>query len=233
MAESFRRTRFRSVPALLVAKMRMVSFHGVRRISRRHMRQGLTMPPSSPRTTRTRSSDSSRELRTGSPAPEEHGQRPGDRDMFSQNRSEALDFDAVFALARPAGHAMSIPFAFPGPTNSPLSGLHCAGATIDDHGRLSNRSTVRALGWEPGQHVVFGGDHRMIVVGCARRSRWSVSRSGYLRVPAASRHRCNVNPGDRFLVAADTDRDLLAVVPSAVLGAALWAHLSDIWRLPS
>lgn len=191
------------------------------------------MPPSSPRIPRTRSSESSSELRVGSPASEEPGQCARDRDTHSQDVSETLDFDVVYTPARPGGNVMGIPFAFPGPIDSPLSDLHCAGATIDDHGRLSNRSTVRALGWEPGQHVVFGGDHRMIVVGCARQSRSSVSRTGYLRVPAASRHRCNVNPGDRFLLAADTDRDLLAVVPSAVLGAALWAHLSDIWRLPS
>ena len=48
-----------------------------------------------------------------------------------------------------------------------------------------------------------------------------VTGRGFLRLPAALRHRCGLTPGDRVVLAADPDRSRLAIYTPAALDAAL------------
>ncbi|WP_157107698.1 AbrB/MazE/SpoVT family DNA-binding domain-containing protein [Nocardia amikacinitolerans] len=118
-------------------------------------------------------------------------------------------------------------------SDTPIGQLHCAAGTIDDHGRLSDRSALKHLGWLAGQRISFQGDHQFIVAQPARHARWSIGRTGYLFIPAAFRHRCNINPGDRVMIAAAPAHDLLLVMPAAVVAAVLWAYRPEVWLKPA
>lgn len=160
---------------------------------------------------------------------------PDSRDAQSPSGSTAgnaasLQFNELYRASSRLTESLDVPFAFPGVIDNPIGALHCASTTINDHGRLSDRSSLKALRWAPGQFVSFDGDHRIVVARCARQSRWAVGRAGYLRIPSANRHRCNLNPGDRALIAADLSRDILVVLPIAVVATALWNYLSDAWQ---
>ncbi|MFX0577109.1 AbrB/MazE/SpoVT family DNA-binding domain-containing protein [Nocardia nepalensis] len=149
-----------------------------------------------------------------------------------------LGFDELFPTGTrrgaPGRHdGREVPFAFPGVVEAtPIGELFCAAGTIDDHGRVSDRSALKHLAWYAGQALGFEGDDQFVVVRWLRQGRWSVGRSGYLLIPAAFRHRCNLDPGDRVLLAASRDNDLLVVVPPAVMAAALWAYRPQTWQKP-
>ncbi|WP_433678834.1 hypothetical protein [Nocardia sp. CA-119907] len=151
----------------------------------------------------------------------------------SGSDSIGFGFDQLYGSSNRVAEPLEIPFAFPGIADNPIGALHCATTTIDDHGRLSDRSTLKALKWTAGQNVSFDGDHRMVIARCVRQSRWTVGRNGYLRLPAASRHRCNLNPGDRALIAADLTRDIAVILPIPVVAAALWNYLPEPWQRAS
>ncbi|MET8776971.1 hypothetical protein ABZV58_18370 [Nocardia sp. NPDC004654] len=145
-------------------------------------------------------------------------------------------FDELFAAAprRTGPHRFAgIPFAFPGSvTDTPIGQLHCAAGTIDDHGRLSDRSALKHLGWLVGQQISFQGDHQFIIAQPELHARWSIGRTGYLFIPAAFRHPCNISPADRVMIAAAPAHDILLVIPSAVVAAVLWAYRPEVWQKP-
>lgn len=61
----------------------------------------------------------------------------------------------------------------------------------------------------------------MLTVCPDRHGDCQVTGQGYLRLPAALRHRCGLVAGDRVLLAADVDRCRLVIYPPAVLDQAL------------
>ena len=88
---------------------------------------------------------------------------------------------------------------------------------IDTWGVVSNRDTIQALRWAPGdrlQIALIGGS----VV--AHRDPAGVFEMGvkpYLVLPATVRHRSGVCPGERVLVAADPHHDVLVIHPLTAL----------------
>ncbi|WP_280274282.1 hypothetical protein [Nocardia wallacei] len=147
------------------------------------------------------------------------------------NSHVGITFVGLYAARRDATPAKPIPFAFPGVVASvgPIHGVHLAISAIDGHGRLSDRSGVRALGWFAGQPVTFDADYRMVVVRPNSRGRWSVSRKGYLRVPAEYRHRCNLSLHGRVLMVADPEQEQLVILPIPIVTAALRHLLPEAW----
>lgn len=174
--------------------------------------------------------DNSASAANGFNLPSPAGQRAQPPSESAASSAANLQFDQLYRASNRLAESLDVPFAFPGVIDNPIGALHCASTTINDHGRLSDRSSLKALGWAPGQFVSFHGDHRVVVARCARQSRWAVGRTGYLRIPSANRHRCNLNPGDRALIAADLTRDILVVLPIAIVATALWNYLPDPWQ---
>ncbi len=77
-------------------------------------------------------------------------------------------------LGRREGH--QIPFAFPGVVEAtPIGELYCAAGTIDDHGRVSDRSALKHLTWDAGQALGFDGDDQFTA---ARRVDRAARRCG-------------------------------------------------------
>ncbi|WP_280301451.1 hypothetical protein [Nocardia abscessus] len=125
--------------------------------------------------------------------------------------------------------ALAPHFAFPeGPDEAPIAALHCSVTSINRRGRLSAKSLLGLLGWGPGQRFVFEVDQTLVKV---RRSGvgWPLGNDGFLVLPADVRNRSNINAGDRILMAASLQHDLLVVYPPKALTAALWACYPNLW----
>jgi hypothetical protein len=124
----------------------------------------------------------------------------------------------------------SIPFEFPRSVMpARLGQICCATGKIDDHGRISDRSAVRALKWASGQHLCYESDGLSILVRPTGDSRWAIGRAGYLKLPAEYRNVCNLVTGDQVVIIAMPDHEQLVVLPVAVVAAALWSYRPKMW----
>lgn len=90
----------------------------------------------------------------------------------------------------------------------PRSSSYYVITTIDQRGRLADRSPLRVLRRPPDHRVTVSVATYVAVVARAGGSS-AVTRQGHLRFPAAIRHACRLTAGDRLLVAAHPDRDVL------------------------
>jgi bifunctional DNA-binding transcriptional regulator/antitoxin component of YhaV-PrlF toxin-antitoxin module len=91
-------------------------------------------------------------------------------------------------------------------------------SALDDRGRLADRVVMQALGWTAGLRLNIGEQAGVLTVLAAPEGAYQVTNQGYLRLPAALRHRCGLQAGDRVLLATDPDRSQLAIYPPAALG---------------
>lgn len=89
--------------------------------------------------------------------------------------------------------------------------------TMDDRGRLADRTMVRSLGWGPRTAVTVTvlPDAGIVIVEAGGAT--MLTSGGFLRLSANNRHACRLRPGDRLLlVACPAERFLLAYTPYAV-----------------
>jgi hypothetical protein len=95
---------------------------------------------------------------------------------------------------------------------------------MDLHGRLADRSPIRAAGWPPGQPITISvtRDPRLVIV----RSGWAdtITSGGHLRLPAHVRRACTLSAGDRLLVSLTAARTIMAVYPMATIEAIIGQH---------
>ena len=93
-------------------------------------------------------------------------------------------------------------------------------AAVDDRGRIAEHTIVAALGWRPPQRL------RLKQLSTTTMAVWtdpggvvSLARRGHLPLPAAARRWCALQPGDRLLLAAAPQHDLLLVHTMTALDA--------------
>lgn len=104
--------------------------------------------------------------------------------------------------------------AMPRPrTSSVVYGM----AAVDCRGRVADRAALTALAWTPGTRLDIREARGLLLIRRDDDGVFSVTRQGHLRLPATLRHRCRLGPGDRLLLAADPEWDLLIVHPPAAL----------------
>lgn len=92
--------------------------------------------------------------------------------------------------------------------------------TVDDRGRVGVRSPLRELGWAAGAELSFRLVDGVVVVSPTAGG-YRIDARGYLRIPAALRHRCRLTPGGRVLLVAIRRRDLLEIHPTVAVEAML------------
>ena len=89
---------------------------------------------------------------------------------------------------------------------------------MDCHGRLADRSPLRAAGWPPRQPITItaapGG--RLITVH-ADGPDTTITHDGHLLLPAHVRRACGLATGDRLLVTVTTGPTLLTLYPMATV----------------
>jgi AbrB family looped-hinge helix DNA binding protein len=92
---------------------------------------------------------------------------------------------------------------------------------MDDRGRLADRSPIRAAELAPEQPITISVAHddRLLIVRAGGPE--TITRHGYLRLPARVRHALGLAAGDRLLVTVTATPRILTVYPMATVEAIL------------
>ena len=138
--------------------------------------------------------------------------------------------------------ASSIPS--PAPSGSPASGLPVPRVgrlqrittakytvtTSDRHGRLADRSLLKAMGWAAGQNLTIrpGQAPDTIVIRAETAGPAALSSHGFLRLPSAVRYWCHIREGDRVLIAGYPDSGLVVVCTLATLDDMINSRVGDL-----
>ena len=92
---------------------------------------------------------------------------------------------------------------------------------VDGRGRVADRTVTLALGWRPGDRLRLTMTTELITLAADAHGPLAVSGQGRVHVPAAARHACRINPGDRVLLAAEPDAGVLLIHPLTTIDAML------------
>jgi hypothetical protein len=83
---------------------------------------------------------------------------------------------------------------------------------------------MRILGWNPGHAVAVTLAAGAIMVTSRPGAREVVTQQGHLRLRTSVRHACRLQPGDRLLVAAHPDADILVAYTTEALDQMILAY---------
>lgn len=92
-------------------------------------------------------------------------------------------------------------------------------ATVDGRGRVADRVVIGAVGWSAGARLSIREDSGLIVLVADERGVFAVTGQGHLRLPAGVRRWCALGAGDRVLLVAEPEQDVVVVYPPAALDA--------------
>jgi hypothetical protein len=90
-------------------------------------------------------------------------------------------------------------------------------SALDRGGRIADRTVIEALDWTTGTRLHLDAARTHLTLRAAIDGVLPVKDHRYLWVPAAARHRLDLRPGDRVLLAAHPRRQTLVVYPPAAL----------------
>ncbi|NQE85966.1 hypothetical protein [Nocardia terpenica] len=93
--------------------------------------------------------------------------------------------------------------------------------SVSVNGRLSDRRPVGVLDWGPEPKLAIEVAGRTIIVRQDPNGDRRLTGRGHLLLPAVCRHRCQITPGERVLVAASVRRKFLLIYPMRVIEQAL------------
>jgi bifunctional DNA-binding transcriptional regulator/antitoxin component of YhaV-PrlF toxin-antitoxin module len=99
--------------------------------------------------------------------------------------------------------------------------LRYAIVTVDDRGRFTDQSIVRAMGWGPGRRVETRVVSGVLVIQAKDGGLHALTPKGHVQLPTAVRQWFAMGAGDRVLLAAAPDRGVLVVHTMAALDAML------------
>jgi hypothetical protein len=90
---------------------------------------------------------------------------------------------------------------------------------VDSSGRVSDRSVIRALGWQPGDRLAISVVSGTVLVSPDPRGVFSMTAKPYVVLSAAVRTQAGIRVGDPVLLAALPQRAVLvAYSPTALDG---------------
>lgn len=110
---------------------------------------------------------------------------------------------------------------------SELSGdgtVHFGMASIDDHGRFTDRRILRTLSWKPEDRIDIALHGDIIVVRSAHYGSNLVSPRCFIRVPLPIRRWRSLRAGDRLLLVSVPTSAVLLAYDCTALGKILNAH---------
>jgi hypothetical protein len=105
---------------------------------------------------------------------------------------------------------------------------YCATTTIDDKGRLADRTPIKALDWTPGTRVTVAMIAPAGIILARRGGPTAITTGGHLRLPADIRQGCRIVGGQRLLVVAHPDDDLLVAYTPMAFDAMATAYHTTI-----
>jgi bifunctional DNA-binding transcriptional regulator/antitoxin component of YhaV-PrlF toxin-antitoxin module len=146
-----------------------------------------------------------------------------------------VESSLIIPAVMPRTGAASSP---PGPNNPRAARSHARGAPmaglaslprdvsmryaiviVDERGRFTDQSIVRALGWGPGDRLDIGVSCGAVVIRTSAEGVFALNARGHVPVPVAVRRWCAVRTGDRVLLAAAPEHGVLVVHTMAALDA--------------
>lgn len=125
--------------------------------------------------------------------------------------------------ARPA-RAAAIPrrgLALPEPPITRTADTVYGMSVLDRGGRIADRAAFAALGWTPDTRLRVHIARTHLTLRPALDGPVAVKNHRFIWLPAATRHRLDLRPGDRVLLAAEPQRQTLVIYPPAALDALL------------
>ncbi|MFD9734822.1 AbrB/MazE/SpoVT family DNA-binding domain-containing protein [Umezawaea sp. NPDC059074] len=90
-------------------------------------------------------------------------------------------------------------------------------AAVDSGGRVADNVVLRTLAWGPGTALDLEIRHGLVVIHATARGTSAVTPQGFLRLSVSLRRRLDLHAGDRVLLAAYPDHQLLIVHPPIAL----------------
>jgi bifunctional DNA-binding transcriptional regulator/antitoxin component of YhaV-PrlF toxin-antitoxin module len=91
----------------------------------------------------------------------------------------------------------------------------------DSSGRVTDHTLTDALGWSPGDRLTITSTAHAVLVHREPDGTVSLPVKSCITIPAALRRRHHIHTGDRLLLAATPEDDLLAIYPLATVQGAL------------
>jgi bifunctional DNA-binding transcriptional regulator/antitoxin component of YhaV-PrlF toxin-antitoxin module len=110
------------------------------------------------------------------------------------------------------------------PTDADLRSLLLDMARLDHSGRVYARALLEALGWSTGHRVDVDVVAGALVVGSSATGRHTVGSRGGIRLPAAARRICGIEPGPPVLLIASIPLDVLVVHPASTVAWLILQH---------
>lgn len=101
------------------------------------------------------------------------------------------------------------------------SGLVYGMAAMDARGRVADHALVTALGWTPGTRLTIRLADGLLICRPDTTGAVTVTPQLHFRLPAPLRHACDLRPGNRVLLAADPQHNLLILHSPAALDTVL------------
>jgi hypothetical protein len=95
---------------------------------------------------------------------------------------------------------------------------------IDASGRVADRVTIAALGWQGGDRLTLTAEAGVMIARRDPGGMVTVPARPYVVIPAALRRRCGLRAGDHVLLVASPGEDTLAAYSFAVVDQALRSH---------
>jgi hypothetical protein len=99
---------------------------------------------------------------------------------------------------------------------------------IDSDGRVSNGSTIAALGWGAGDRLHMALVGGSVVVHRDPSGAFRLGRKPYLVLPMAVRRRSGLGAGQQVLLAADPNHDVLVVHPETALDTMITTYHASL-----
>ncbi|MGY2092376.1 hypothetical protein [Nocardia gipuzkoensis] len=142
-----------------------------------------------------------------------------------------IGFDNIYSASPRAKHLSGIPFSYPPALpHTPIGGAYIAAATIDQRGRLSDRSVIRKLGWEPGYSLALTAHEHAVIIEPSEDGKWTIGPTGYLHLASAIRRRCGIRSGDRLLLVASLTMQRLVVYTASAVAVAVSRFAPELWE---
>lgn len=100
-------------------------------------------------------------------------------------------------------------------------------AAVDHSGRVRDTVVFGVLGWEPGERTEVGVRAEALLVRRVLQCGAVIDARGRVFLPVAARAQLGIAVGERLLVVAVPERDLLIVHRLSVVAALLAGHYAD------
>jgi hypothetical protein len=120
------------------------------------------------------------------------------------------------ASARIVGQPLPL-IAVPATPPQRLSNVLYSIATVDNRGRVADRQMVAALNWTSATRLSIREHDGLLVVTADPYGVFKLTKQGHIRLPADARRAGHLSSGDRVLLVADFDRQLVTVFPPVAL----------------